>query len=67
MPLSEHQNALEAMRLTEIRCVKNKKRPFSPIGVFTTCLKAAVGDRCGCVGVCLGAVRRFCDSFLGML
>lgn len=42
VPLSEHQNALEAMRLTEIRRVENKKRPSSPIGVFTTCLKAAV-------------------------
>lgn len=42
VPLSEHQNALEAMRLTEIRRVENKKRPSSPIGIFTTCLKAAV-------------------------
>lgn len=67
VPLSEHQNALEAMRLTEIRRVENKKRPFSPIGVFTASQSCCFGDRCGCVGVCLGAECRFCDSFLGML
>lgn len=42
VPLSQHQNALKAMRLTEIRRVENKKRPSSPSGVLATRLKATV-------------------------
>lgn len=65
VPLSQHQNALKVMRLTEIRHVEDKKRPSSPSGVLTTCLKATVlvtdvGVSC----VCLGAVWGFCVSFL---
>jgi len=67
VPLSEHQNALEAMRLTEIRRVDNK-RPFSPHrSLHHMPQSCCFGDRCGFVGVCFGCCVYFCDSFLGML
>jgi len=67
VPLSEHQNALEAMRLTEIRRVDNK-RPFSPHrSLHHMSQSCCFGDRCGFVGVCFGCCVYFCDSFLGML